>query len=108
MKEFKGTKDEWYIKNTHVHCDTGTIVLSGSIRKVDETRNEGESWKSMWKRTNPVREELRLEAAANMKLIVASKDLLEALQKIVDAQVCSGEFWDGIRSAKEAINKALI
>ena len=86
MKTFKGTKGELYIKHNHIHCDGNVIALNGSVKGNEESQEQldGESWLSMRQRTKPFRESLIEEQKYNMKLMVASKELLKALQTAKD------------------------
>lgn len=76
--EKKFTKGEWFVKNNHVFCETGVVALNGSVRKIDETMQEGESWLAMRNRTELEREALKAEINANMNLIAAAPENTES------------------------------
>jgi hypothetical protein len=96
MKEFKGTKGDWELVE-HSWSDTSIICRDKTI-----------CTKSIYDEcTEETQEEVEAETSANFKLIVASKELLEALKELVEVL---GEDWDKNLSyikAIEAINKAL-
>lgn len=106
--EFKGTKGEWFIKDTHICCESGIIALRGTVRQVDDTQLNGESWLSMRDRTKNQRADLENEREAKAKLIAAAPDLLNALQGLLKWSVhlppaCNDEIF----KAQKAIKKAL-
>lgn len=81
----KHTPGPWALDNSVlVKKDGYVIVMSGVNLEVDESQNEGESWMDMRKRTEPLRAKRNAERKANMKLIVASPDMLEALEQLKD------------------------
>ncbi len=112
MKEFKGTKGEWWLPHfadPACGCDCG-FVLNESVMGAIATVHYHKSDKD----ENPPLE----EAIYNARLISASPDLLMALQKLID--VCEkvqsncklGEYYDALKKslddAKVILDKILL
>ncbi len=106
--DFKGTKGEWI--NTgkdSIKCNHELIVLTCILERVDDSRLEGESWLSMRKRTEPLRDLADQERKANAKLIASAPELLKALQVIKEAVYDMSMPSDVMEKVEQAINKAL-
>ena len=114
-KEFKGTEGEWKVTHdtNNIECNNEVILLCGYLRNNDDTQLGGESWLSMRERTSKDRQDIEDERLANAKIAAASKELLKALQGMVDlfhVVVDSPneiEQEQAIIKSQQAINKAL-
>lgn len=106
------TRGPWFITNKPeslgVIAHTGGCIAFTAIpRKVNQEREEGESWLDMRDRTQAERESVKQEEAANARLIAAAPELLEALQFFVAPFAGLEVVPDGfIAKARAAIAKA--
>lgn len=92
MKEFKGTKGEWWADSNNVIISMPMQVKIAKLNPVEETYTEHKK---------------------NARLIAASPDLLYSAQdllKLIDNDVrieFPSDTWDKIEALEKAINKAL-
>lgn len=107
------TRGPWFITNKPeslgVIAHTGGCIAFTAIpRKVNQEREEGESWLDMRDRTQAERESVKQEEAANARLIAAAPELLEELEsafRLLDA-IASLDFPDAMSRIERVIAKA--
>ena len=81
----KFTKGEWTVKYRNemasVYYPHGFLTAANVIR-VDESRNNGESWLDMRTRTQEARDAAAVESNANIHLIATAPEMYEMLEQI--------------------------
>lgn len=106
--EFKGTKGKWIYdttKNDIVNENVkGLLATAWSTYNSDihEERLENESWLSMRKRTEPIRENCELEQKANALLISKAPELLEMLKRLIQPDLDISDLIEAENLIKEA------
>jgi hypothetical protein len=118
MSETKFTPGPWrleikdhgdWLKSAQVYNAHG-FMASSAIIKVEESRQDGESWLEMQERIRPAQARAQEESIANMRLFAAAPDLYAALDTMAKAyrheHGLEGAYDPCITQAEAALKKA--
>lgn len=110
MNDTKFTNGVWTTEKTEsgvkVNYSHG-FLTSSDVIKIDESRQEGESWLDMRNRTESARQAAKEESNANMYLIAAAPEMYAQLAELRDSMAfLKGDDYELVVQADKVLAKA--